>query len=239
MTSRGTPTGKSIKVGKHDAYLAVPSTGTEQKSSGILYIPDIFSIWQNSKLLADQFAAKGYVTLIVDIFNKDPILPNEFPGVDLEDWIKNGRKGSGPHTTVEIDPIITEAVSYMKDTYGLQNIGALGYCLGAKYVIRHYTLSGIKAGFIAHPSFVEEDELASITGPLTIAAAELDEVFTAERRHRSEEILQENGNVYQINLYSGVDHGFAVRCNLEERRGRFAKEQAFNQAVAFFDTWLL
>ena len=193
-------------------------------------------------LLADQFAARGYVTLIIEPLNGDPIEVNEFPGVDLQDWINNGRNGAGPHTTTEIDPIITEAVSHMTDVLGVQRIGAVGYCFGAKYVVRHLQQSasgGIKAGFIAHPSFVEEAELASITAPLSIAAAETDAVFPAEMRHRSEEILRENGSVYQINLFSGVAHGFAVRCNLEERRQRFAKEQALKQAVEFFDCWLL
>lgn len=235
---RGAPTGKTIKVGQHEAYLALPGPGVEHQNSGILYIPDILSIWQNSMLLADQFAAKGYVTVIIDLFKGDAIAVNEYPGADLNDWIKNGRNGAGPHTAVEIDPIIREAVSYMTKELGVQNIGAVGYCFGAKYLVRHYQ-SGIKAGFIAHPSFVEEDELSNITGPLSIAAAEIDAIFPAEKRHRSEEILKENGNVYQMNLYSGVSHGFAVRCNVEERRERFGKEQAFKQAVEFFDYWLL
>jgi dienelactone hydrolase len=107
-----------------------------------------------------------------------------------------------------------------------------------QYVVRHYK-SGIKAGFVAHPSFVEEDELAAITGPLSIAAAEIDNVFSAEKRHLSEEILIKTGQPYQINLYSGVEHGFSVRCDISKRVERFAKEQAFFQAVQWFDEFLL
>lgn len=92
---------------------------------------------------------------------------------------------------------------------------------------------------MAHPSFVDEDELASITGPLSIAAAETDEIFPAEKRHKSEEILQKVGHPYQINLYSGVVHGFSVRCDLSKRHEKFAKEQAFYQAVTWFDEYLL
>lgn len=107
-----------------------------------------------------------------------------------------------------------------------------------KYVVRHYK-DGIDAGFVAHPSFIEEAELAAITGPLSIAAAERDAIFPSEKRYKSEEILQNTKIPYQIHLYSGVEHGFAVRCDLKVKAHKFAKEQAFLQAVAWFDHHLL
>ncbi|EXA30038.1 hypothetical protein FOVG_18545 [Fusarium oxysporum f. sp. pisi HDV247] len=234
----GTTTGQRIKVGAHDAYLASASSNNAHRGTGVLYVPDVIGIWDNSKLLADEFAAKGYTTLIIDIFNGDAIEVNKFPEVNLPDWIQNGLNGAGGHTTIEIDPIVKEAIEYMKNEMGFERIGAVGYCFGAKYVLRHYQ-HGIDVGFIAHPSFVEEDELASITGPLSIAAAETDSVFPAQKRYESEEILKRTGVIYQVNLFSGVVHGFAVRCDLSKKQERFAKEQAFLQAVTFFDNWLL
>jgi dienelactone hydrolase len=88
-------------------------------------------------------------------------------------------------------------------------------------------------------SFVEEDELRAISGPLSIAAAETDAIFPAEKRYKSETILTETKQPYQINLYSGVEHGFSVRCDLSQRHQRYAKEQAFLQAMAWFDWHLL
>ncbi|KAF7557686.1 hypothetical protein G7046_g5979 [Stylonectria norvegica] len=234
----GSPTGQATKVGQHDAYLSTPDPENARNSVGILYIPDVIGIWTNSKLIADEFASQGYTTLIIDIFNGDAIKINELANLNLVDYIQNGRDDKGGHTTKEIDPIIKEALDYMKTELGLQHIGAVGYCFGAKYVVRHYT-SGIKVGYIAHPSFVEEEELASITGPLSIAAAEIDPIFPAEHRYRSEQILKENGNVYQVNLYSGVEHGFAVRRELSQSHQIFARDQAFLQAVIFFNTWLV
>jgi dienelactone hydrolase len=40
---------------------------------------------------------------------------------------------------------------------------------------------------------------------------------------------------YQINLYSGVSHGFAVRSDLTNKLAKYAKEQAFYQAIFWFD----
>ncbi len=79
----------------------------------------------------------------------------------------------------------------------------------------------------------------AINGPLSISAAETDEIFTVEKRHKSEEILKETKQAYQINLFSGVSHGFTVRCDLSKKVEKFSKEQAFLQAIAWFDEYLI
>ena len=88
------------------------------------------------------------------------------------------------------------------------------------------------------PSFVEADELKAIGGPFSISAAETDTIFPAEKRHESEIILKETGLPYQINLYSGVEHGFAVRAELSNKVAKYAKENAFLQALAWFEEHL-
>jgi dienelactone hydrolase len=98
---------------------------------------------------------------------------------------------------------------------------------------------GVDVGYVAHPSLVEESELAAIQGPLSIAAAATDQIFPAEKRHKSEEILVKTKQPYQINLYSGVAHGFSVRCDTSKKFEKFAKEQAFLQAVNWFDEYLV
>ncbi|ROV95969.1 hypothetical protein VMCG_07948 [Cytospora schulzeri] len=233
----GEPTGSIIKVGQYEAYVAEPKGSNKHDGVALLYIPDIFGIWQNSKLMADQFAANGYYTIIVDIFNGDPI-PMPMPeGLDLMQWLGGGSDGKNPHTKEAVDPIVQLSLKWLKEQ-GFKKIGAMGYCFGAKYVARNYK-NGIDVGYMAHPSFVDEDELASITGPLSIAAAETDEIFPADKRHKSEEILQKTGLPYQMFLYSGTEHGFSVRCDVSKRPQKFAKEQAFFQAISWFDEYLL
>lgn len=48
-----------------------------------------------------------------------------------------------------------------------------------------------------------------------------------------------SGLPYQINLFSGVEHGFAVRGDENKQVERFAKEQAFLQAVTWFNEFLV
>lgn len=235
----GEPTGKAIKIADNtiDAYLATPSGDIARKDTAILYLPDVIGIWQNAQLMADQFAANGYTTLLVDLFNGDPIPVNSMGKIDIMKWLTEGSDGKNPHTKEAVDPIVVAAIKHLKEELGIKKIGAVGYCFGAKYVVRHYK-DGIDVGYIAHPSFVEEDELEAITGPLSIAAAETDSIFPAEKRHKSEEILQKVGQPYQLVLYSQVSHGFAVRCDLSVRVQKWSKEQAFNQAVQWFNEYL-
>lgn len=128
---RGEPTGKMVKLPSGlDAYLATAPEGKAHQGAGIVYVADIFGIWNNSKLMADQFAANGYTTIIPDIFNGD-VMPYPPQGIDIMSWIMNGANGDNPHTPAQVDPIVVEAIKYLKDQ-GITKIGGVGYCFGAK-----------------------------------------------------------------------------------------------------------
>jgi dienelactone hydrolase len=134
--SRGEPTGRDVKVaGKWDAYLGIPPPEKDHKDTAILFIPDVIGIWQNSKLLADQFAANGYHTLLVDVFNGDAIPLNRPGDFDFQKWHSEGSTGDNPHTPEAVDPIILASIKQMKEDHGVKKVGAVGYCFGAK--VRH------------------------------------------------------------------------------------------------------
>jgi len=233
----GTPTGTSIKIGDIEAYVAEPK-GKVHEGKAILYLPDVIGIWQNSKLMADQLAANGYYVVMPDLFNGDPMTLNMPAGFDFMAWLTKGTGGNNPHTYEFVDPIVEKSIAFLQEK-GYKKIGSVGYCFGAKYVVRFQTKGkGIDVGFVAHPSFVEEEELAAITGPFSIAAAETDGIFPAEKRHKAEQILINTKQPYQINLYSGTEHGFSVRCDISVKVQKYAKEQAFLQAVTWFDEHL-
>ena len=122
-----------VKVNdKWDAYLAAPSDEKAHKGVGLLYIPDVIGIWQNSQLMADQFAANGYHCLVIDVFNGDALSLNRPEGFDFMKWLNEGSDGKNPHTTQAVDPIVEAAIKTMKEKHGVAKLGALGYCFGAK-----------------------------------------------------------------------------------------------------------
>ncbi|MCJ1383703.1 hypothetical protein MMC17_006817 [Xylographa soralifera] len=226
----GTPTGKMETVEDTETYIARPSS--PHPSVAILIIPDVIGHrFVNAQLIADQFAANGYLTYMPDVFFGDPISLNRPADFDFPGWAKN-------HGVDRTEPLIKKFVKHLRETVGAKRVGAVGYCFGAKYVVRELGAKGVDVGYVAHPSFVDAEELKAIKGPLSIAAAETDQIFPADKRHESEAILKEVGQPYQINLYSGVEHGFAVRGDMQKKEVKFGKEQAFYQAVQWFDTYL-
>ena len=214
-----------------ETYVAYPKSKSTDKA--ILIPTDVIGHkFINAQLIADQFAENGYFVAMPDLFNGDPISLNRPADFDFMKWMGNG------HTYKEVDPITDALIKELRTTYGVKKLGAVGYCFGAKYVARFLKKGKIDVGYMAHPSFVDEAELKAIEGPLSIAAAETDEIFPTEKRRASEDILFKMDIPWQINLYSDVEHGFAVRAELTQPRVKWAKEQAFYQAVQWFDEYL-
>ncbi|KIW62923.1 hypothetical protein PV04_09811 [Phialophora macrospora] len=236
----GTPTGEFSQLGDFEIYTKYP----EDKSTeyGILIITDVIGHrFNNAQLIADQFAANGYFVMMPDLFDKDPIPLNRPGDFDIMKWLQGEYHPSKKsHLPPSVDPIIDACLVEMRTKYNVKKLGAVGYCFGGKYVVRHLRPDSgkIDVGYTAHPSFVDAAELRDIKGPLAISAAETDQIFPAEKRHETEVILKEVGLPYQINLYSGVVHGFAVRGDLNKRIETYAKENAFLQAVQWFEEHL-
>jgi hypothetical protein len=167
---RGEPTGTTFKLANSiETYVAEPTGRT--KDAAILFITDVIGIWQNSQLMADQFAANGYYTIIPDLFNGDPLPINSSQKITLMEWLQNGSDGKNPHTVEAVDPIVEKALKYLREEKGFKKIGAVGYCFasfhllpracetntvqGGKYVARFLAeRKGIDVGFTAHPSYV-------------------------------------------------------------------------------------
>ncbi|KAJ5503899.1 Dienelactone hydrolase [Penicillium fimorum] len=228
----GTPAGETKNINGVDTYIVYPKDNKTPEKA-ILFVTDIFGIFTNAQILADEYANNGYLTIIPDLFRGDKISPSDMDTgkADLPAWFPN-------HQPANIEPVIESTLKYIRETLGVKKVGAVGYCFGGKYVCRFLKPGQIDVGYTAHPSFVTHEELGAIKGPLSIAAAEVDSIFTTQLRHESEETLIKAGQPWQINLFSGVSHGFGVRADLSDPKQKWAKEQAFCQAVAWFNQYL-
>ena len=99
---------------------------------------------------------------------------------------------------------------------------------------------GLDVGFSAHPSLTTVEELKAVAGPYSIAAAEIDNVFSKEKRRESADILETLSPLpYEMRLWGGAAHGYAVRGDIKNKRVKYAKEQTFLQAVNWIDYYLL
>lgn len=108
-------------------------------------------VWHNSRLLADEFAAAGYLTLLVDLFYGDPVpvhKPDD-PSFDIQKWLANGSNGKNPHTEEVVDPIIVDSIRVLRGEYGIEKLGAVGYCFGAK--VGGYLSSNPRCEYVKGP----------------------------------------------------------------------------------------
>lgn len=106
-----------------------------------------------------------------DVFQGDPIQLNRPADFSIPDWL-SGKSTGKAHKVENVEPVTQALVKHMREQAGIKRIGAVGYCFGAKYVVRHLGIHGnIEAGYVAHPSFVDEEELEKVKGPLSISAA--------------------------------------------------------------------
>lgn len=222
-------TGTIKKIQDTDIYIATPKI-LPARPSVVIILTDVFGLREESKILADGFARDGnFIVLTPDLFRGDPLTsfdPSVFPV-----W-------SAKHTDDKIDAIVDIALDYAEKTLNARRIGVTGYCFGGRHTFRVLGRqdSRINAGVSTHPSNTLISEIANVTKPIQIVAAELDNLFPNDIRHQAEEVLQ--GRTHQSIVYGQVTHGFAVVIETSTTAQGYARWKSQADAVAWFKTWL-
>lgn len=155
----------------------------------------------------------------------------------------------------------------------LQTNYNIRYCFGAPYVCNELAGDIVAVGAFGHPAFLKEQhfenlkgEIACCTshycnnsihipGPLFLSCSEIDHTFDTASRRKALDILQNKKKRYQLQLFSGVEHGFALRGNMENAYERksfvtlshfedtntllgYVKEESLRGIIKWFDYWL-
>lgn len=117
----------------------------------------------------------------------------------------------------------------------------LSYCFGAPYVCDELAGNTVMAGAFGHPAFLREHHFynlksktsslqnisADAVEPLFLSCSETDHTFDTSSRRRAMDILQTEKKTYQLQLFSGVEHGFALRGDMSNPYER--KSAQFNR----------
>ncbi|KAK1221904.1 hypothetical protein PQX77_015284 [Marasmius sp. AFHP31] len=229
----GTPQGEITKIAGVDTYVSLPQGGQKCETEAIVLLTDVFGLpLVNSKLLADEFASKGYAVFAPDYLNGDPA-PVDDPDFNLTEWLTR----HGPEQT--LPP--TRAVLGALREKGVKKIGVTGYCFGGLYTTLLSQTNEVEVAVMSHPSLLTlpddiETIVANSTVPIEIHSANLDTVLTPELAEEVDSIFAQGyAPGYQRFAYEGVGHGFAVRPeDASDPVQVQAKEQAFQRAVAWF-----
>ncbi|KAE9379356.1 alpha/beta-hydrolase [Stipitochalara longipes BDJ] len=126
-------------------------------------------------------------------------------------------------------------------------IGVVGFCWGGQYAVllaqddsdlgSTESRPLVDAAFTAHPArFKIPDDIEKVKAPLSMALAERDlwvkpaEAQTLKRMEKVEP--------YEVVIFEGTKHGFALRNNEEDEVLMAAAEKAEDQALFWFKRWI-
>ncbi|KAK0209227.1 Alpha/Beta hydrolase protein [Desarmillaria ectypa] len=238
----GTPRGKWARIVDIETYILKP-VHERNTNQIILYFPDVWGIdiFVNGQLLADYFASQGFTVLALDYFKGDSIQRHRKnrhdrttnPTFDYEAWKQKHMAFADSNVPKWIDAVVEQFGG--PDT----KYAAVGYCFGAPYVM-DMLLEGslFCAGAFAHPAFLRESHFFACAKPLLLSCSEVDHTFPAKSRHRAEDILKEKQTPYHVHLFSGVEHGFALRGDMSDPYQRWVKEESADAIVRWFRFWM-
>jgi dienelactone hydrolase len=166
------------------------------------------------------------------------------------------------HTPEKVLPVLHKVIEGAKEEFAdaVANGGGIygvGYCFGAKYIL---ILAGelpdtvawgqtqptdeeqgtvkkepvLKAGAVAHGTMVHKEDLEGVKSPVYIAAVENDPLFSEEDvLTPGRRAMEANKVEHEIQVFSGVPHGFAVYGDYDDSKIKHSQEQAFGQMLGW------
>ncbi|KAJ7175820.1 dienelactone hydrolase [Mycena filopes] len=235
----GEPTG--IMTDKGDYFAAGP-TGTSKRA--VVLLTDIFGLpLKNSKILADSFAERlGCDVWVPDLFNgRPPVAPGQLEKVMPQ---KAGVEMTAWNWTVGIWNLLPSIPAFIKnrpsvETKKYEQIGTIGYCFGGGIALRVSAKTDIfQSIIVAHPSPPNDADLRAIKAPTAWSFPEDDTNISHARMKQIEDFYAgRKGSAdfveYEVKTFKA--HGFAARPNLAYPEVKEGFEQAFKQAVHWFN----
>ncbi|GJN66376.1 hypothetical protein PLIIFM63780_003841 [Purpureocillium lilacinum] len=245
---KGNPRGAYETIAGVETYVVHPPP---ERANGriVLYFADIFGLYTNGLLVMDSFADAGYLALGLDYFDGDPIWKHQPPSedskgqsYDFRDWIDPSFDFHGwvnKHIAFA-DDAVPRWTAAVKQRYGQADTkyACVGYCFGAPYVCDLLARDDVSAGAIAHPASLKDSHFANIKRPLFLSCAQVDYTFSQESRRKALDILHSGKKTWELQLFTDVEHGFALRSDLDDPYQRYVKDASFRGVVHWFDVWL-
>jgi dienelactone hydrolase len=164
------------------------------------------------------------------------------------------------HTPETVLPLLHKVIEGAKEEFAdaVANGGGVygvGYCFGAKYIL---ILAGeqpdtappkdeeegvvkkevvLKAGAIAHGTMVTKEDLEGVKSPVYIAAVKDDPMFSEDEiLNPGRRAMEANKIEHDVEVFSGVPHGFAVYGDYEDPKIKQTQQQAFAKMLGWIQS---
>lgn len=200
----------------------------ESSDHMIVIITDVFGYKLNNiRLIADNLnELTSFQVIIPDILQNDPVDPAG--PFNREEWF-------GKHHPGITSPIVTEFLTKLRNEKNPKKVFGIGYCFGAKFVVEHLGNDGLfDVGAVAHPSLLTVEDIDTIANPILISTGDNDAAFEPELRTKTIETLSKKDTRFQVDIFQGATHGYAVKGDISNSLIKYAKEKTLLDQAHWF-----
>lgn len=148
----GNPVGSYMTIADRKVYVSGPD---DTQGKGIIFLTDAFGIEAiNNRLLADAYAKGANVKVYMpDLFDEKPAPIELLKGLSAVPF--DFRTFLSTNSRERRYPQVMAVVNELKESYGIKELVAAGFCFGAG-ICTQLSRDGLVAAFVvAHPSLLE------------------------------------------------------------------------------------
>lgn len=226
--------------GEIQAIVIEPLGTVGASRRGILYYTDIFQLTESTLRTARQLAAAGFLVCLPEIY------PRELAGVAgaFDDAGKQAGLTAAAHTTTaQFDADRDAALDYLEQRGDLDEIDAVGFCLGGHLAFRAafdprvavtvcFYPTGLHNGALGADDPGSLAEAGRIQGRLMIVFGSNDPHVDADARRTTLSALYTAGLEHvELHVYAGGEHAFMR--DIGPRHDPVLTDLALTAAVSF------
>ena len=180
--------------GATTAYVAIPDTETK---AAVILIQEYWGINDHIRDLAGRYAKEGYLCVAPDLFRgkvaKDAKEASQLmQALKMEDGLET----------------IAAASAETRRTYGIENIGITGYCMGGTFALRAACdFADLKAAAVFYGDIPEESVLKRLRVPTLFIAGSRDNWITPAKVETLKQIARKYNLPIEAVSYD-ADHAF-------------------------------
>jgi carboxymethylenebutenolidase len=231
-----------------DCYVFEPTgagSADSRQSPAVVFYMDAFGIRTDLDVMATRLADAGYVVAVPNLYHRSGAFPPFDPALVAAGGAERDRFMS-MIKSINGDLVMrdTAAVIAHLDTRPAVRpgqFGTVGYCMGGGYALRAAGIfpervaaaASFHGGSLATDRPDSPHQLATqMRARVYVGVAGIDPGFTDEQRQRLDAALREGGVNYEIEIYEGAQHGFAVHNHRVYDRA--AAERHWERLLALF-----